>query len=332
MSSSTVSPTEVSRTKLFVLPAALAALGLGVLSLFVGRFPLNLGEILAGDELQRKVFLTLRLSRTLVALLGGAALGVAGFVFQTVFRNPLASPDMIGISSGAAAGAAAGILFFGGALTVTLSAFGGAVAAMALAVLLASADRTRSKSSIVLAGIAVHALFQAILMLLKLAADPNRELASIEFWIMGSLSDISGYKIGFNLLLCLICMAAAFLLHRQTVLLAESEGEARMLGLSVGPVRFLVLLVSTLMVSSVVSLTGLVSFIGLLAPHGARLLTKKNDRGTMLLSALLGASLLCGADILARSLASSELPVSIFTSLIGAPVLVVLALGKERDA
>ena len=125
-------------------------------------------------------------------------------------------------------------------------------------------------------------------------------------------------------------MAVLFLLHRQVILLSAGEGEARMLGVHVGTLRLGVLLTATLAVSSVVSLSGLISFVGLLAPHSARLLTRDNRMGTMLLSGLLGGSLLCIADILARSAGATELPVSIFTSLLGAPFLIFLLFRERR--
>ena len=306
-------------------------IALTVAGLFVGKYPLSLEKLLSGDAMQWRVFLTLRLSRTVVGVIGGFALGVAGFVYQTVFRNPLASPDIIGVSSGASAGAAAGILFLSGSMAVTASAFAGALLAVVFALALSGLDKSGKNSTIVLAGIAVHSLAQTALMCLKLTADPERELASIEYWIMGSLNGISVYSIGGNMILCLVCMAVLFLLHRQVILLSAEEGEARMLGVNVGGLRLAVLLVATLVTASVVSLTGLISFVGLLAPHGARLLAKHNRISTMLLSGLLGGILLCGADILARSVAATELPVSIFTSFLGAPFLIYLiAGGREK--
>ena len=320
-----------AKTKFICILGAIFMIALVCISLFVGKYPLSLEKLLAGDSMQWRVFLTLRLSRTVVGLIGGFALGVAGFVYQTVFRNPLASPDIIGVSSGASAGAAAGILFLSGGTAVTASAFGGALLAVVLALALSSLDRSSRNSTIVLAGIAVHSLAQTALMCLKLTADPERELASIEYWIMGSLNGISVYSIGGNLLLCALCLGILFLLHRQVILLSAEEGEARMLGVNVGSLRLGVLLVATLVVASVVSLSGLISFVGLLAPHGARLLTKHNRIGTMLLSGLLGGGLLCGADILARSVAATELPVSVFTSLLGAPFLIFLIVrGRNR--
>ena len=305
---------------------------LAVAGLFVGKYPLSMQQLLAGDAMQWRVFLTLRCSRTLVGVIGGFALGVSGFVYQTVFGNPLASPDIIGVSSGASAGAAAGILFLSGAAAVTASAFAGALLAVVLALTLSSLNRSGKSSTIVLARIAVHSLAQTVLMCLKLTADPERELASIEYWMMGSLNGVSIHSISGNLILCVLCMGVLFLLHRQIILLSAEEGEARMLGVRVVQLRLLVLMVATLSVSSVVSLTGLISFVGLLAPHGARLLTGQNRMGTMLLGGLLGGILLCGADILARSVASTELPVSIFTSVLGAPFLIFLIVqGRQRE-
>ena len=329
MKCSTVLPT--AKTKYYCIAGAILMITLACISLFVGKYPLSAEKLLAGDPLQWRVFLTLRCSRTIVGMIGGFALGIAGFVYQTVFRNPLASPDIIGVSSGASAGAAAGILFLSGATAVTVSAFAGALLAVILALALSGLDRSGKNSSIVLAGIAVHSLAQTVLMCLKMIADPERELASIEYWIMGSLSGISGYSIAGNLILCVICVTVLFALHRQVILLSAEESEARMLGVNVGVLRLIILLVATLVVASVVSLTGLISFVGLLAPHGARLMTKNNRIRTMLLSGMLGGMLLCGADILARSVAVTELPVSIFTSLLGAPFLIFLIVRERRS-
>lgn len=329
MKPSTISLT--AKTKSYCTAGVILWIALAVASLFVGKYPLSLDRLLAGDDMQWRVFLTLRLSRTVVGMVGGFALGIAGFVFQTVFRNPLASPDIIGVSSGASAGAAAGILFLSGSTGVTISSFVGALLAVVCALALSHLDKSGKNSTIVLAGIAVHSLAQTILMCLKLTADPERELASIEYWIMGSLNGVSVYAIGPNLVLCIFCMAGLFLLHRQIILLSAEEGEARMLGVSVGALRLIVLLIATLVVAAVVSLSGLISFVGLLAPHGARLLTKNNRMETMLLSGLLGGVLLCGADILARSVAATELPVSIFTSILGAPFLIFLIVRGRKQ-
>ena len=331
MKTSTASPTRWRKAGGLCAAAGVLLVVLGLCSLFVGKYPLTLEGLLSGEEMQVRVFWTLRFTRMLVGVLGGFALGASGFVYQTVFRNPLASPDVIGVSSGASAGAAAGILFCSGTAAVTACAFGGAIAAVFAALALAALDRSGRGSTIVLAGIAVHALAQTVLICLKLTADPERQLASIEYWIMGSLNGISLHSAALNMALCAVVLGVLFALHRQVILLSAREDEAHMLGVPVGRLRLVVLLAATLTVSCVVSLTGLISFIGLLAPHAARLLTRSNRMGTMVLSGLLGGVLLCAADLLARSLAETELPVSIFTSLLGAPFLIWLVVRGRRE-
>lgn len=315
----------------YIIIGAIILVALFCCSLFVGKFPLSLTEMLKGDEFQLKVFWTLRFSRAIMGLLGGIALGVAGFVFQTIFRNPLASPDIIGVSSGASAGAAFGILFFYGTIAVTVSAFLGALIAVTLAIVFSSLDRSDRKVTVILAGIAVHSLAQTVLMILKTLADPEKQLASIEYWIMGSLNGVNIHAIPVNLLVCLICLVILFLLHRQSLLLSLDEAEARMLGVDTAKMRFVIIIVSTLLVSAVVSLTGLISFVGLLAPHCARRLNRDNSSKTMFLCGIIGGIILILADILARSVAQTELPISIFTSLIGAPFLVFLIF-KRRSS
>ncbi len=316
------------KIKLWCIAATVILLAVAICSLFIGKYPLSLEKILDGDVMHTRVFVNLRLSRVLVGVFGGIALGIAGFVFQTVFRNPLASPDIIGVSSGASAGAAVGILFFSG-FAVTAFAFLGALLATATAILLSMFDRSGKNSTIVLAGIAVHSIAQTVLMCLKLCADPEKELARIEYWIMGSLNGVSLDKIVGNVVLGTVCVIMLVLLHRRIILLSGDEGEVRLLGVNVRLSRFIILTVATLAVSSVVSITGLISFTGLLAPHIARIITRENRITTMYLSGAIGGILLCIADIFARSVSDVELPVSIFTGVLGAPFLVYLILKRR---
>ena len=320
-----------SKIKNIIFLMTLVLLAELVLSLFVGKYPLSFEGLMAGEEQAMRVFMTLRLPRTCMAVLAGFGLGVAGMVYQTVFRNPLASPDIIGVSSGASAGAAFAILFLtGSAFAVMGSAFLGSMIAVALVLALTSIAPEKGNASIVLAGIAIHSLAQTILMVLKLSADPEKELASIEYWIMGSLNGITLDKLPVPVVLSVLCMIALFLLHRQVLLLSVEESEAALLGVSVEKMRLCILLLATLVVAATVSVTGIISFVGLLAPHCARLLTKDNRIHSLWLSGLLGGSILCMADILARSVVASELPVSVFTSLLGAPFLIWLLL-RRRD-
>ena len=302
------------------------------LSLMVGKYPLSFEKILEGDETSVRVFLTLRLPRTLMGIIGGLGLGVAGMIYQTVFHNPLASPDIIGVSSGASAGAAFAIMFLANtSIAVTLLAFLGSLAAIVLSLGIASLARGSGNISIVLSGLSVHALAQTVLMILKTVADPEKELASIEYWIMGSLNAITLKKIPVALTVVIFCVLVLVLLYRQVLLLSVEEGEAKLLGVSVVRIRFVILLLATLIVASIVCVTGIITFVGLLAPHIARILTGDNRLRTLWLSGLLGSILLCLADVFARSIAASELPVSVFTSLLGAPFLVFLLLKRRLE-
>lgn len=303
-----------------------------LLSLTVGKYPITLSNIMAGDEATIRVFLTLRLPRTIMGIAGGLGLGVAGMVYQTVFTNPLASPDIIGVSSGASVGAAFAILFLANTSgCVTASAFLGSLLAIILSLGIASMTSQRGNLSIVLSGLAIHALAQTILITLKTMADPEKELAAIEYWIMGSLNAITLDKIPLSLFITIGCVAALSLLYRQVLLLSVEEGEAKLLGVSVEKMRLVILLIATLIVAAIVSVTGIITFVGLLAPHIARMLTGDNRLRTLWLSGIVGSMLLCSADILARSVSSSELPVSVFTSLIGAPFLVFLLLRRRMN-
>jgi iron complex transport system permease protein len=299
-------------------------------SLFIGKYPLTIEGIFTLPAHQR-IFLRIRLPRTLAALFGGFALGVAGYVFQTIFKNPLASPDIIGVSSGASAGAALAIVFLGNTATaITLSSFLGAVIALAFTAVISTLAKKKDRATIVLAGIAVQALAQTFVMFLKMQADPDKHLASIEYWMMGSLSGITIEDIPQLLISTSVCIALFILLYRHVVILSLDDTEAKLLGAHPTISRWLLLLLATLMVSSVISITGPISFISLISAHIANLIFKKHNRLLLIESGVVGATLLIFADCLAR-LGSSELPVSIYTSLIGVPVLVYLFIIRGRS-
>ena len=168
--------------------------------------------------------------------------------------------------------------------------------------------------------------------ILKTMADPEKQLASIEYWIMGGLNGIRTRILWINIPISVICLMLLLFMHRQSILLSMDEIESKMLGVKVTRVRILLLLLATLAVASVVSITGIISFVGLLAPHCARKLIKSNQVETMILSGILGGGFLMIADVLARSVAQSELPVSVFTSMFGVPFLILLIVrGRVKE-
>lgn len=321
------------RNKIILLSVIQVLLLLAVLvwSVITGQYPLTLKGLLSGDTMSIMVFKRLRLPRALMGVIGGFGLSISGFIYQLIFKNPLASPDIVGVSSGASAGAALAIVAVSASVPViSISAFIGAVTALIITLLTAYLVPGRNSYTIVLAGIAIHSVAQTILMFLKLAADPEKQLASIEYWIMGSLNGISRDSLAIPFLTTLIGFIVIALLYRQVLILSTSEEEAVSLGVNVTSLRFIILMLATLIVSSIICVTGLISFIGLIAPHIARLLTKRNDIFTYITSGFTGAILLTLADILARSVSSSELPVSIFTSLLGAPLLIILLIRANK--
>lgn len=223
---------KARKTLVLYFTAALVVTGAAfAASLAVGRYPIDWTQ-LAADGMDRRVFLTLRLPRTVMALTGRLCAGaLRAASIRPYFKIPLASPDIIGVSSGASAGAAAAILLLGGGVTLTaLLAFGGGMAAVAAVLALARFARQRGVAGIVLAGIAVNALTQSLLMLMKLTADPEKQLAAIEFWTMGSFADVTLQKLGGVTPLVAVGLVCLFLLNRQILLLGLGEEEARMLG------------------------------------------------------------------------------------------------------
>ncbi len=322
------------RRAIFCAAGSLAALML--LSACVGSFPLSLsqiGQILLGklpDTMESRIFWNLRVPRVIMGVAAGGALSLAGSVYQTLFRNPLASPDLTGVASGASFGAAcAMVLGSGSALQVMLGSFSMGMLSLVMVLLLVKVTRMEHLNSYILSGIIVSSLADAGLMCLKIMADPERELAALEFWTMGSLSSITAQKLMPQLIFIAVPFVLLLAFDRQIVMLSLGTDNARSMGLSPALWRGILLGLSTLMIASLVSLTGVIAFVGLIGPHIAFLICQRRDRGFFLLSALMGADLMLIADMLARSLwKGAELPLSILTVFLAVPALIFL-LGKK---
>ena len=331
---------EKGRERLALGAAILLTAVLALLSVRVGSYPLSTGQILdilsgglAGTT-PAHVLWNLRLPRVGMGLLAGWALGMAGGVYQTVFRNPLASPDLTGVASGASFGAAWAIVLGAG---TSLQIMGGAFIMGSLSLLLvlalvrwAGMERT---GAYILAGVIVSSAADAGLMVLKTIADPEGELAAIEFWTMGSLSAMTGDKLRGAASAILIPLALLLLFRRQALTLSHGEEGARALGLEPRRWRGLLLGLTTLMVAAVASVAGVIAFLGLIAPHIAFLLLGRRGGPYLPLCALMGGAILLAADLLARGFSQgTELPLSIWTVLFGAPVLTALLLrGREES-
>ena len=327
-----------NRTKrIYVVSLILLVLILGI-SLCTGRYPLEIGEIgriVSGrgtDETAKSVFFTLRLPRTVMAFIAGAGLSVAGSIYQDIFRNPLASPDLIGVTSGAGAGAAFAIVCFGqGGSAAVGSAFVGGLLAVGAAMVLTGLSRQKAASDFVLAGIAIRALADSFIMAMKYLADPERQLSSIEYLTMGSFSSITADKIMTAVPVVLAGFLCLLFFRWKIQMLSLADDEAATLGVSVRSARIIILALTTLMVAGIVCVTGAISFVGLVAPHIARMLLKENGFSAGLLSGITGSIILLAADCLARSAGGSEIPISILTSLLGVPMMIWLLTRRDFE-
>lgn len=306
----------------------------------MGSYPLSTGQdldILSGGlagTTPAHVLWNLRLPRVGMGLLAGWALGMAGGVYQTVFRNPLASPDLTGVASGASFGAAWAIVLGAG---TSLQIMGGAFIMGSLSLLLvlalvrwAGMERTRAY---ILAGVIVSSAADAGLMVLKTIADPEGELAAIEFWTMGSLSAMTGRQAPGGCVCHPDPTGSAPAVPPAGPHPLPRGGGARALGLEPRRWRGLLLGLTTLMVAAVASVAGVIAFLGLIAPHIAFLLLGRRGGPYLPLCALMGGAILLAADLLARGFSQgAELPLSIWTVLFGAPVLTALLLrGREES-
>jgi iron complex transport system permease protein len=315
------------RLRAFALAAALLALLAA--SLLVGRYP-RPGFVdparLWSDPLAVRLVLGLRLPRVLVALMLGLALGAGGTVFQLLFSNPLVEPGIMGVTQGAAFGAALAIVFLGGAdWAVQLLAAVCALGGLLLSLVIARALRYGGWIlRLVLAGIAVAALLSSGVGILKYMADPLRQLPDITFWLMGSLSAASWGDVRTIAPVTTAGLAVTLLMRWRLNILALDDRVARSLGAAVTRERLAVLLSVTCAVAAVISVSGVVSWIGLIVPHIARRLFAADARYSLPGSMLLGGVFAVACDDLARTLMPGEIPLGVISSLLGAFFFVIV--------
>jgi iron complex transport system permease protein len=299
------------------------------LSALVGRYPapgfLSI-ERIAHDELAQRLLFNLRLPRLLTALLLGMTLSAAGVVFQLLFSNPLVEPGFLGVSQGAGFGAAFAIVFLGGSAIVTqFSAIFFALLGLGISYLLARRLRYGGwVLRLVLAGIAVSALFSAGLGLLKYLADPFTQLSEITFWLLGGLASITWDKLLSVLVVALVGLLVMYLFRWRLNLLALNEQTSFSLGVAPGRERWLLILAAVLPTAVLISISGMVGWVGLIMPHIARRLFRTDARFSLPASMLLGGIFTMLCDDLARTMLAGEIPLGILTSLFGA--LIFLAL------
>ncbi|WP_027015556.1 FecCD family ABC transporter permease [Comamonas composti] len=306
-------------------------------ALAAGQFPIAPGQLwqsllarLQGaasplSPAAETVLWNIRLPRIAAGLAVGATLAAAGAAYQGMFRNPLVSPDILGVSSGAGLGAALAILLGWSMAAVQTLAFAGGLAAVAIVLSISAGVRRHDPVLVlVLAGIALGALLGAGIALIKTLADPNTQLPSITFWLMGGLNAVTGSELAATAPVMLAALLPLLALRWRINLLGLPDEEALALGVPVARLRLVLVACATLGTAAAVSLSGIIGWVGLVVPHVARLLVGPNLVRLLPASALLGAGFVVAADTLARSVARIELPLGILTALVGAPFFLYL--------
>lgn len=334
----------------------LAAMGitlilLAVFSVTIGAFPVSLKSTLSvmlhqmgiPSELhsiqESKVLLHIRIPRILLAMLVGGGLGVSGAALQGLFRNPLVEPGLIGVSSGGALFAVLFIVFGAyfplltglfGSFGLPLFAFIGGLINVSLVYTMANSGGKTDISLLILAGVALTALCGALIGLCLFYAD-EAALRNFTFWSLGDVGGANWDKVKIGILLILIPSSLLMLQFRNLNALAIGENEAYHMGVNVQQVKYAVLLLTALVVGVGVSMTGTIGFVGLIVPHLIRLRFGADHRLVLAGSFLLGATLLTGADLLARTIVMpAELPIGIITAIIGSPFFIWLIINVKK--
>ena len=315
-----------------------------IIALSVGRFSISPGELLTvmwaklsgGTHSLPSTFdaviFQIRAPRTIAAVFIGAALAAAGAVFQSLFRNPLVSPDILGVSSGAAFGAVLAIFLSLPIVAVQGLAFAGGLVAVAMVVFIGNAVRGHDPIlALILTGVVVGTLLGAGIAMVKYLADPFNQLPAITFWLLGSLSSISPGDLTLALPLVFVGLIPIYLLRWRMNVLSLSDDEARALGINVVRLRLTLITCATLITASAVAISGIIGWVGLLIPHAARLLVGPEFARMLPLTMLLGACFLLVVDTVARVAATIEIPPGVLTALIGAPLFLwLLAASQSR--
>ncbi|MCI6004472.1 MAG: iron ABC transporter permease [Blautia sp.] len=303
-------------------------------SLLLGRYMVAPGQVfdilvraVTGNlcgEIEESVIINIRLPRILITLLIGAGMAASGTAFQGLFQNPLVSPDVLGVSSGAAFGAVLGIIVSGlGYFSMALAMICG-VLSVAMTYILSKVKGQSTVLSLVLSGMIVQALMNALVSLLKYTADPYSKLPAITYWLMGSFSTASYNDLKLVGIPVAVSLLILFLLRWRINILSLGDEEAAALGVNPVRIRVLIIASSTVISACSVTIAGVIGWVGLVIPHITRMIFGVDHKDIIPASMLLGGIYLTVIDLIARSAMESEIPIGILTALIGAPVFAVL--------
>lgn len=310
-------------------------------SLFGGRYvipPYEVGGILLdglhgedGDGMAFSVVWNLRLPRTLLNSFVGAGLAVAGAAFQGIFKNPLVSPDVLGVSSGAAFGAAFGILLSGiNHLATAMALFFGIVSVF-MTYTLSKLRGESSTLSLVLSGMIISAVFSALISLIKYVADPYDKLPAITYWLMGSFASASYSNLQLVGIPILLGTMVLLMLRWRINILSLGDEDAYSLGVNPVKTRLVIIIMATLITAACVTVTGVIGWVGLVIPHICRMLTGVDHKNLLPVSCVVGATFMIFVDLIARTVTAAEIPIGILTALVGAPFFALLFKQAKGD-
>ncbi|MBT9331517.1 FecCD family ABC transporter permease [Paracidobacterium acidisoli] len=316
---------------LFLVAVILASIVLGRYSISLDawrHFLLHPGN----SDVAAQVLLRVRLPRILGGLLIGAGLSVSGGAYQGLFRNPLISPDILGASAGAGIGAAIAILLGCGAPAIQAISFLGGLAAVGATCFVAGRVRLGNDPvlAMVLSGVMMASICEALISLTKTVADPEDKLPAITFWLMGSLSSINATSLVWLLILIPLGIVVLMVMRWKLNVLSMGEEEAASLGVDTRKARWLIVLSATMLTTAAVSVSGMIGWVGLVIPHLARMIVGPNYKVLLPASILLGGSYMLLVDDLSRSAMASEIPLGILTHLIGAPFFLYLLIRTRQ--
>ena len=316
-----------------VLTAGLVVILIAVtiVSMVLGRYTVNLMDLFDGQETATEtVIFNIRLPRVLLAVIIGAGLSLAGCTFQTVFTNPMASPDILGASSGACFGAALALLMGASRLGVQLMAFAFGLFTVGIVYFVGNMNQNRTAMYLILVGIIISSLFNAGTSFIKLVADPNDQLPKITYWTMGSLSNADLREVFITFIPTLIAGIILFFMRWKINLLTLSDDEAESMGVDVRRVRMFSVILASVLTAVSVSAAGMIGWIGLVIPNLVRMLTGNNTKQLMPMTAIIGGIYLLIVDDLARCMLTTEIPIGILTAFVGAPFFIFILLKKPQ--
>ncbi len=276
------------------------------------------------------VVMDVRLPRILAGVLVGAALSISGASFQGVFQNPLVSPHILGVASGAGFGAALAILLFDNLWLIHLVSFLFGLASVGMTYALSRVYKTTPILMLVLSGIVVGSLFSALTSFLKYIADPMNKMPAIVFWLLGSLNHVSSKDLLITAPIFITCITSLLMVRWQINLLAMGEEDAKSLGVNTETLKTLIIISATIATASAVCISGIIGWIGIMIPHIGRLIVGPDHKYLLPISMLIGAAYLVTVDTIARTALVTEIPIGILTAIFGAPVFALLLRKTQK--